>query len=72
MSSLGENEYSQGGSLVDGELTYISNVGEGDKALQVRYTEDHSSPGFLTYKAEGAMNGGPWTTIAEGKITRTK
>jgi hypothetical protein len=72
ISNLGESEYSQGGSLADGKLTYISDAGEGDKTLKIRYTEDHSSPGFLTYKAEGSTKGGPWTPIAEGKITKIK
>jgi uncharacterized protein DUF1579 len=72
ISSLGESEHSLGGSLVGDKLTYISDVGEGDKTAKIRYTEEHVSPVLLTYKAEAALGGGPWMTIAEGKITKVK
>ena len=72
ISSLGESEYDLGVSIVDNRLTYISDVSEEEKTVKIRYTEDHSSPSFLTYKAEAAINGGPWTTVAEGKITKVK
>jgi hypothetical protein len=67
VSSLGESEYSRGGTLFDGKLTYALDAGEG---VKIRYTEEHVSPVLLTYKTEAAVNGGPWTVIAEGKIAK--
>ena len=72
ISSLGDREYAQGGSLVGGKLTYVTNVGAGEKTAKVRYTEEHVSPVLMTYKAEIAIGDGPWTLIAEGKIAKVK
>ena len=72
ISSLGDSGYSQGSALVGGKLTYLRTVGEGAKTTKIRYTEERVSPVFMTYKAEAAIGAGPWTVIAEGKITKVK
>jgi hypothetical protein len=74
ISSLGESEYTTGGSIVGNKLTYVkdldSNV-EG-KPIKLRYIEVQVSPTFYTYQAEASIGGGPWTVIAEGKITKVR
>lgn len=72
ISSLGENELAKGGSLVGNTLTYVMDVGEGEKTVKIRYTEDHVSPVHMTYKTEARIGDGPWSLIAEGKITKVK
>jgi hypothetical protein len=72
ISSLGDTEYAQGGSLVGNTLTYIQNVDAGEKTVKIRYTEEHVSPVLMAYKAEAMIGDGPWSVIAEGKITKVK
>ena len=72
VSSLGDSEYSRGGTLVGDKLTYQMDAGTEGKPAKIRYTEDHASPSFLTYRAEAALGGDPWKVIAEGKITKLK
>ena len=73
VSSLGDTEYDQGGSLADGKLTFLlDGGGSGAKAVKIRYTETHVSPVGYTYRAEAATGGGPWTVIAEGVIAKIK
>src|SRR5215467_9594187 len=74
ISSLGDSEYRTGGSIVGNKRTYVkdldSNV-EG-KPIKLRYIEVQVSPTFYTYQAEASIGGGPWTVIAEGKITKVR
>jgi Protein of unknown function (DUF1579) len=74
ISSLGESEYSTGGSIVGNKRTFVkdldSNV-EG-KRTKLRYIEVQVSPTFYTYQAKASIDGGPWTVIAEGKITKVR
>jgi hypothetical protein len=74
ISSLGESEYSTGGSIVGNKLTFEKDLEsrlEG-KATKLRYTEVQVSPTLYTYQAETWINRGPWMTIAEGKYTKVK
>jgi hypothetical protein len=74
ISSLGESEYSTGGSIVGNKRTFVKDLGsdvEG-KPTKLRYTEVQESPTFYTYRAEASKDGGPWTVIAEGKITKVR
>ena len=72
ISSLGESEYSQGGSLAGNTLTYrVSQIVDG-KPVKFRYTEAHVSAVLMTYRAEAAQGSAPWRMIAEGKIAKVK
>src|SRR5215813_15312776 len=72
ISSLGESEYSAGGSMVGNKLTFVKDLDSDvkGKSTKLRYTEVQVSPEFYTYQAEASIDGGPWTMIAEGKITK--
>jgi len=72
ISSLGETEYSTGGSLVGNKRSFAWNRDMGGKPLKLRYTEVQESPTFYTYQAEASVDGGPWTVIAAGKVTKVK
>jgi hypothetical protein len=74
ISSLGDSEYSTGGSIVGNKRTFIKDLdsdGEG-RPTKLRYTEVQVSPTLYTYQAEASINGGPWTVIAEGKVTKVR
>jgi hypothetical protein len=72
ISSFGESEYSQGGSLVGDKLTYLLEQDAGGKPAKFRYTEVHVSPELMTYQAEVSVDGQPWAALAEGKIVKVK
>lgn len=72
VSSFGEAEYDQGGSFAGGKLTFHLSQNVAGKPVRFRYTENHLSPVLYTYRAEVAMNGKPWTELAEGEIRKTK
>jgi uncharacterized protein DUF1579 len=74
ISSLGESEYSTGGSIVGNKRTFVKDLDsdvEG-KRTKLTYTEVQVSPTWYTYQAEASINGGPATVIAEGKITKVR
>lgn len=74
ISSVGESEYSVGGSIVGNKLSFVKEL-ESDvkgKPIKLKYTEVQVSPTLYTYQAEVSKDGGPWTVIAEGKITKVK
>lgn len=74
ISSLGDSEYSTGGSVVGNKRTFIKDLdsnGEG-KPTKLRYIEVQVSPTLYTYHAEASIGGGPWTVIAEGKVTKVR
>jgi hypothetical protein len=74
ISSLGESEYSTGGSIVGNKRTFVKDLDsdvEG-KPTKLRYTEVQVSPTFYIYQAEASKDGGPWTVIAEGKVTKVR
>ncbi len=74
ISSLGDSEYSTGGSMVGNKRTFVKDLdsdGKG-KPIKLRYTEVQVSPTFYTYQAEASKDGGPWTVIAEGKVTKVR
>ena len=72
ISSFGESEYDQGGSLVGNKLTYLLDQDMGGKPAKIRFTEVHLSPVLMTYQAEVSVDGQPWTALAEGKIAKVK
>jgi len=72
ISSLGESEYSTGGSIIGNKRTFVWSSDMGGKPIKLRYTEVQESPAFYTYQAEASVDGGPWAVIAEGKVTKVK
>ena len=72
ISSFGESEYDTGGTLVGNTRTFVLNTEYSGKPMKIRYTEVQVSATFYTYKAETSLDGGPWTTLAEGKITKVE
>lgn len=72
ISSFGESEYDTGGSIAGNKRTFVLTKEMGGKPVKLRYTEVQVSPTFFTYQAEASVDGGPWTTIAEGKVTKVK
>src|SRR5215475_7902124 len=74
ISSLGESEYSTGGSIVGNKRTFVKDLDTDvkEKPIKLRYTEVQMSPTLYTYQAEASKDGGPWTVIAEGKITKVR
>ena len=72
ISSFGETENDQGGSLVGNKLRFLLGGNGGGKSPKFRYTEVHVSPILYTYQAEAAVGGRPWTVIAEGRIAKVK
>jgi len=72
ISSLGESEYDQNGSLTGNTLTYVIKQNAGGKPATFRYTEDHVSPSLYKYRAEISLNQGPWTELAAGEIRKVR
>lgn len=68
ISSFGEAEYDQGGTLAGNTLTFLID----QKSAKFRYAETRLSPDLFTYKAEASVGGKPWAVIAEGKIAKVK
>jgi hypothetical protein len=71
---LGESEYSTDGSIVGNKRTFVKDLDSGveGKPTKLRYIEVQVSPTSYTYQAEASIDGGPWTVIAEGKVTKVK
>jgi len=74
ISSLGESEYSTGGSIVGNKLTFIKNLASdvGGKPTKIMYIEVQVSPTSYTYQAGTRPRWGSWTVIAEGKYTKVR
>jgi len=72
ISSMGESEYDQNGSLIGRELTFLVDQDVRGKSAKFRYTEDHVSSVRMTYRAEVSVGGAPWSELAEGEIRRVK
>jgi hypothetical protein len=74
ISSLGESEYSTGGSIAGNKRTFVKDLDSDVKGMvtKLRYIEVQVSPEFYTYRAEASKDGAPWTVIAEGKVTKTR
>lgn len=70
ISSLGENEYNTGGTMVGNTRTFAWTTAMDGKPVKLRYTEVQQSPTVYTYQAEAAVGGAPWTVIADGKVTK--
>jgi hypothetical protein len=52
--------------------TFLWDAEVAGKTTQFRYNEVQVSPTLYTYRAETLVGGGPWTVIAEGKITKVR
>src|SRR5207249_8805150 len=65
ISSLGESEYSTGGSIVGNKRTFVLDSDVEGKPTKLRYIEVQVSPTFYTYQAETSKDTRPWTAIAE-------
>ena len=72
ISSFGESEYQTGGSIVGNKKTFVFDADLGGKLTKLRYTEVQMSPTLYTYQAEASVDGGPWTTIADGQVSKVK
>jgi hypothetical protein len=72
ISSLGETEYNTGGTLVGNKKTFAFDVDIDGKPTKLRYVEVQVSPTLFTYEAAASTDGGPWTVIAEGKVTKVR
>jgi hypothetical protein len=72
ISSLGETEYATGGSIVENKRIFVLTSDVEGKPLRVRYTEVQVSPTLFTYQAEASIDNAPWTTIAEGEVTKVE
>lgn len=72
VSSLGDIEYDQGGTLDGNRLVFLIKQSDGGKSVEIRYTETHVTPGLYSYRAEVAQTGAPWVSIAEGSITKVR
>jgi uncharacterized protein DUF1579 len=74
ISSVGESEYSTGGSIVGNKRTFVKDLDSDvkGKPIKLRYTEEQVSPTFYTYQAEASKDGGPWTVFAVGKVTKVR
>ena len=74
ISSLGESEYSTGGSIVGNKLTFVKNLASdvGGKPTKLLYIEVQVSPTSYTYQAGTRPRWGSWTVIAEGKYTKVR
>lgn len=69
-SDLGESEYSTGDTIVGNERTFVFDMDMEGRPAKLRYVEVPSSPTPYTYRAEASIDGGPWMTIAVGKVTK--
>lgn len=72
ISNFGESEYNTGGSIVGNKRTFVIDNDVEGKPIKLRYVEVQESPTLFTYQAEASIDGGPWTVIAEGKVTKVK
>ena len=70
ISNFGESEYDTGGTFVGNERSFTVDLDADGKHIRVRYVEKLLSPTLFTYRAEASTDGGPWTVIAEGKVTK--
>ncbi|HEX4969914.1 MAG TPA: DUF1579 family protein [Steroidobacteraceae bacterium] len=72
ISNLGETEYNTGGSIVGNKKTFAFEMNIDGKPTQLKYVEVQISPTLYTYEAAASTDGGPWTVIAEGKVTKVR
>ena len=72
ISNFGETEYNTGGTIVGNKRIFTWGADMGGKPLQLRYTEVQESPTSFTYQAEASIDGGPWTLIADGRVTKVQ
>lgn len=70
-SSLGEVEHAKG-TFANDTWTYTSDETMGGQSFKGRFTMKQISPAAMTFKYETSQDGNTWTTIMEGKGTKTK
>jgi hypothetical protein len=70
-NSMGESDFSKG--TVEGDTwTWLSDNKMGGKAMKGRFTIKTLSPTSYTFKFEIAPETGAWSTVMDGKATKTK
>jgi uncharacterized protein DUF1579 len=70
-NSMGEAEHAEG--KVEGDTwTWTSNENMGGKMMRGRFTVKEVSPSSYTFKFEMAPDPGDFSTMVEGKATKTK
>lgn len=72
ISGLGETEYNTGGTIAGNKKTFAFDVNIDGKPTKLRYVEVQVSPTLFTYEAAASTDAGPWTVIAEGKVTKVR
>jgi hypothetical protein len=72
ISDLGESEYNAGGSIAGNQRSFDIDLDMDGKPIKLRYLEVQVSPTLFTYRAEASIDAGPWTVIAEGKVTKVR
>lgn len=72
ISSLGDTEYQTGGTMEGNQRSFTFDTEVEGKPLALRYVEVQESPTVFTYKAEASVDGGPWTEIAVGRVTKVE
>jgi hypothetical protein len=58
--------------LSEKKKTFVLDSEVDGKPAKLRYTEVQVSPTLFTYEAEVSVDGGPWTMLAGGKVTKIK
>jgi len=70
-NSMGEHTHSTG--TVDGDTwTWLSDLKMGPQTMKGRFTMKLMPPGAYAYKFEISTDGKDWSTVMDGKDTRTK
>ena len=59
-------------SIVGNKQSFVFDIDAEGKPTKLRYVEVQVSPTLFTYQAEASIDGGPWTVIAEGKVTKVR
>lgn len=72
ISDLGESEHNTGGIIVGNQRSFVFDMDMEGKPTKLRYVEVQESPTLFTYRAEASVDRGPWTAIAEGKVTKAR
>jgi hypothetical protein len=72
ISNYGDSEYQTGGTIEGNKKTFAFDIDMGGKPTKISYVEVQMSPTLFTYQVEASIDGGPWTMIAEGKVTKVK
>jgi hypothetical protein len=69
--NAGHAEFSRG-AYDKGTWSWTSESKMNGKPLKSRFTLKEVSPTVYTFKWDGSYDGSPWTTMMEGKATKSK